>query len=48
MDGSNADFALHIEGNHADFAPHIEWRHSFRDKKKTQIVNSAKFLREFV
>ena len=32
MDGSNADFAPHMEGSHSDFAPHIERRHSFRDQ----------------
>ena len=32
MDGSNADFAPHMEGSHADFAPHMKWRHSFRDQ----------------
>ena len=48
MDGSNADFAPHMEGSHADFAPHIERRHSFRDQKVAQIAFSAKRFKELI
>ena len=46
MDGSNADFAPHMEGRHADFAPHIERRHSFRDQIIAKTAIFANFQRE--
>ena len=46
MDGSNADFALHMEGSHVDLAPHMEQRHSFRDKIISKTATFANFQRE--
>ena len=48
MDGSNADFAPHMEESHADFAPHIERRHSFMNQKIAQIAIPAKYFKEFI
>jgi hypothetical protein len=42
MDGSSADFSLHMEGSHEDFAPHIKRKHSFKDQQITKIAFSAK------
>ena len=47
MDGSNADFALHMEGSHANLAPQTEWRHSFRDHQIAKIKISANFQNYF-
>ena len=46
MNGSNADFAPHIEGKQADCAPHMERRHSFRDQIITKTAFFANFQRE--
>ena len=47
MDGSNVDFAPHMEGSYADFTLHMEWRHSFRDQiiaKVAILANKKKKL----
>ena len=48
MDGSNEDFAPHIEGSKADFAPHMERRHSFRDQIIAKTASLANFQRELL
>ena len=46
MDGSNADFAPHMEWSHADFAPHMERRHGFRNQIIAKNATFANFRRE--
>ena len=46
MDGSNADFTLHMEGSHVDFAPQMELRHGFRDQIIAKTASFAIFQRE--
>ena len=39
-------FASHKDGSNADFATHMEWRHRFRDQKIVKVANSANFLKK--
>ena len=48
MEGSNADFALHMDGRHADFAPHMVRRHSFRDQIIAKTAIFANFQRKLL
>ena len=48
MDGSDADFAPHMEGRHAHFAPHMEQKPSFKDQiiaKSKGIIYNHQYLR---
>ena len=48
MDGSNTDFALHMERRQADFASRMERRHSSRDQIIVKTAIFGNFHRELL